>query len=70
MGRPDRTATRLQSVGPAYQSPAATVSLQGSGGVGLMQVGADFSGRMSTAMLGGLVLGFVAFYIWTRGYQA
>ena len=69
MGRPDRTRT-LQSVGPSYSSPAAVVALQGQGGVGLMEMSADFSGRMSAAMLAAIVLGFAGFYIWTRGYQA
>lgn len=67
MGRPDKTA---MTVGPAYMSPAAEVSLQGSGGAGLMQIGADFQGRVSAGMLAALVVGLAGFYIWTRGFQA
>ncbi len=62
---------RMALVGPEYSAPSAQVALQGQGGVAnLVQVGADFEGRVSAAMLGGLILAMAAFYIWTRGFQA
>lgn len=68
INRPELISAPVDPYGGTSNNSPLRAAVGISGGIGATR--ADASGRLTAGMLGLMVIGVVAFYVWTRPLQA
>lgn len=68
LGRPELFVAPIDPYGGTSNNSPLRAAVGISAGIGASR--ADASGRLTAGMLGVMVIGLVAFYVWTRDLQA